>query len=121
MVELFQDIPNAFGNVKIKRSLSMEQQSAQQQRLHGHRKYAAKKCERMACKCGRTFIYLAQYEFHKRWECGRKMKCTNEKCGKTFTTMSNLRYHLKTCKGENVVMIIKDGSFLKQFYVNPKN
>lgn len=46
---------------------------------------------RIACRCGRTFIYQKHLTYHQRWECGNTFKC--KKCDCEFSSKSYLKIH----------------------------
>lgn len=66
---------------------------ANQRRIH--KKAMSKNTKRIFCTCGRSFIYATDLNYHKRWECGRRIPCTVVTCQSTFATKSVLRQHLK--------------------------
>ena len=51
----------------------------------------ANQSNKIICDCGRQFITISQYNYHKRWECGRTFDCLI--CKRPFTTKSSLKYH----------------------------
>lgn len=45
------------------------------------------------CQCGRKYVLKAALDWHIKWECGGKLKCSN--CGKTYKNLQNYRNHVK--------------------------
>lgn len=54
------------------------------------------------CACHREFTHKAQAIFHIKWECGRRLKCTQTNCPYEFTTIGGLRLHMKTAHNTNL-------------------
>lgn len=47
----------------------------------------------LRCACGRRFTHRHHYNFHAKWECGKKFLCPV--CKHAFTQRCSLLYHMK--------------------------
>lgn len=46
------------------------------------------------CKCGRSFSLTRNYNYHRKWECGKVIKC--HFCQKRYTKYTTLQGHFRT-------------------------
>lgn len=60
-----------------------------------------KLAEKTVCVCGRRFSYVGGLTYHKKWECGKLLKC--EKCSKHFNVRSYYLNHCRTCDGKGSI------------------
>lgn len=62
--------------------------SSTKTRRYKHKKFE----ERVAC-CGMAFIYKHNFQYHRKWECGKILSCP--RCSKVFKTKCSLDNHMK--------------------------
>lgn len=57
-----------------------------------NRKSMANRRGAHACECGRSYANLRHLVYHKKWECGKELRC--HICFKQFVYRSHLRSHI---------------------------
>ena len=53
----------------------------------------------LTCDCGQVFKKQMYYNFHMKWECGRRQLCA--RCNKSFKHKSTLSKHVKICRQQH--------------------
>lgn len=64
---------------------------------------------RIACQCGRTFLYKKHLTYHQRWECGNTFKC--HKCDCEFSSKSYLKIHWSKTHNDDDQLIFDGNIF----------